>query len=619
MRHFLLPILFIFLHFSLFSQDLNRESLKNEEKPEVYLDLTLYSQEDIQQLSMLFSIDDLRYEALSESYNVRIWLAKKDYQHFLDLNIPFTYSENNGEKAVAMAYSYEEMLGWNKYPTYSTYLAMMDSFQKKYPTLCKIDTILAATPRNHAILAAHISTSLHTPTNKPEFLYSSTMHGDEVTGYYCMLRLIHYLLSNYDSDEEVRQIVNNVNLWICPLENPDGTYYSGNNTIGSSPTSTRSNSNGVDLNRVYPNPLVAPSQLEPEVSAMVQFFAQRHFVISANFHGGAELANYPWDSWTSRQRKHSDEAWWRYVARNYADTCQRYGGSYYFDDMNDGITNGGDWYVIYGSRQDYLNYYEHCREITLEISSSKTPSASTLPNYWNANRRAMLNYIKEALYGFRGIVFNAYTQQPIHAEIFINQHDSVFSQVYSHLPIGNYHRPIKAGTYSVTFSAEGYCPRTFTITTRDKQVVLFHVALTPCDEDGNVLPDTTHSTPNDDLISYWEDDSFHSVDYADGETPIDGQVDATHYATGVQTNDLANLIKIYPNPTSETAVIYLKSISLDSKIRYQCYDLYGKLLFENYLTSDKTLLPLSAYPAGLYLIKLYKDNSPIVNLKLIKN
>jgi len=85
----------------------------------------------------------LRYEALSESYNVRIWLAKKDYQHFLDLNIPFTYSENNGEKAVAMAYSYEEMLGWNKYPTYSTYLAMMDSFQKKYPTLCKIDTILA--------------------------------------------------------------------------------------------------------------------------------------------------------------------------------------------------------------------------------------------------------------------------------------------------------------------------------------------------------------------------------------------------------------------------------------------------------------------------------------------
>jgi hypothetical protein len=272
--------------------------------------------------------------------------------------------------------------------------------------------------------------------------------------------------------------------------------------------------------------------------------------------------------------------------------------------MNDGITNGGDWYVIYGSRQDYLNYYEHCREITLEISSSKTPSASTLPSYWNANRRAMLNYIKEALYGFRGIVFNAYTQQPIHAEIFINQHDSVFSQVYSHLPIGNYHRPIKAGTYSVTFSAEGYCPRTFTITTRDKQVVLFHVALTPCDEDGNVLPDTTHSTPNDDLISYWEDDSFHSVDYADGETPIDGQVDATHYATGVQTNDLANLIKIYPNPTSETAVIYLKSISLDSKIRYQCYDLYGKLLFENYLTSDKTLLPLSAYPAGLYLIKL---------------
>ena len=78
------------------------------------------------------------------------------------------------------------------------------------------------------------------------------MHGDEVTGYYLMLRLIDYLLSNYDSDPQVQNIVNNVDLWICPLENPDGTYRNHNDSLNESPYSTRHNYTDDDLNRSYP-------------------------------------------------------------------------------------------------------------------------------------------------------------------------------------------------------------------------------------------------------------------------------------------------------------------------------------------------------------------------------
>ena len=74
------------------------------------------------------------------------------------------------------------------------------------------------------------------------------MHGDEICGYVTMLRLIDYLLNN-PNDSLVQNILNNVVLYICPLENPDGTFPSNNNSVSGS---VRSNSSGYDLNRSYP-------------------------------------------------------------------------------------------------------------------------------------------------------------------------------------------------------------------------------------------------------------------------------------------------------------------------------------------------------------------------------
>jgi len=43
-----------------------------------------------------------------------------------------------------------------------------------------------------------------------------------------MLRLADYLLENYTSDLKVKDLVDNLEIWINPLANPDGTYNSGN-------------------------------------------------------------------------------------------------------------------------------------------------------------------------------------------------------------------------------------------------------------------------------------------------------------------------------------------------------------------------------------------------------
>lgn len=614
-KNFLLTI-YLLLFSLLIVHSQNKVTLPN--LPEIYVTLELDHVNQVRELAYHFSIDHVLFNEETEKYDVRIWLAQQDFDNFLSFNIPFTiyYEESSDQKAISMAYTVDEMLGWNRYPTYSTYLALMDTFQKRYPTLCKIDTILASTPGNRMLLAAHISSTLHTPANKPNFFYTSTMHGDEVTGFYCMLRLIDYLLSNYATDQRVMRIVNSVNLWICPNENPDGTYRSGNNIIGSSPTSTRSNSNGVDLNRSYPHPLQSVQTLQPEVEAMMNFAAQHSFVMSANFHGGAELANYPWDAWTTNQQPHADDAWWQMITRNYVDSCQFYGGSNYLNQLNNGITNGGDWYVVYGSRQDYMNYYASCREVTVEISKQKTPATNNLPFYWNANKSSLLSYIEESLYGFRGLVFDAYTEAPLTAEIFVNNHDNMNSQIYTQLPLGNYHRPIKSGTYSVTFSADGYCPRTFTITTRDKATLLFHVALTPCDENGNIIPDTNHHYSLPYPLPFQEEEIEYIAHYSTIENM--GQNDLTQYITSIDCQTFEDRFILFPNPTQNDCMLHSNAIEKYDNLSYQLVDIYGKIIKLSPISSSLTLIPMHALPAGIYLLFIRNKELLVDSLKIVK-
>ncbi len=82
---------------------------------------------------------------------------------------------------------------------------------------------------------------------------------------------------------------------------------------------------------------------------------------------------------------------------------------------------------------------------------------------WTANRAAMLTYLERALYGVNGTITNP-SGTGIAATIFIAGHDKDHSEVVSNPQFGNYYRPIKPGTYQVTYSAEGYISQTISVT-----------------------------------------------------------------------------------------------------------------------------------------------------------
>ena len=295
-------------------------------------------------------------------------------------------------KALTMATTVEQMASWNRYPTYTVYLEMMQRWADEFPHLCHVDTI-GTSVNGRLILSMYIQPQTDDDLYRPEFFYSSTIHGDELTGYVMMLRLIDTLLHGYGNNPQYTNLINRTRISINPLANPDGTYHGGDNTVQGA---VRYNANNVDLNRNYPNPFGgAKPAVQQENQAMIDYFDAHNFRLSANLHGGAEVMNYPWDSYTSLQNPHPQAAWWQEVCKRFVDTSRTYSPNHFKDTYNCGYTAGGDWYVITGGRQDYFNYYNGCLELTMEVSTTKKLSTSQLPAYWNLLQHSLVNYIEE--------------------------------------------------------------------------------------------------------------------------------------------------------------------------------------------------------------------------------
>lgn len=419
-----------------------------EKNGEVYFRFNIENIEAVNFLTTIISIDNITGNV------VYAYANEKEFNEFLKYGYKYEVLTNPGDLIEAeMSSSIRGMQSWNVYPTYDTYINMMNQFQADYPSICKIIDA-GNSVQGRKILFAKITSNVNEREAKPQFMYTSTMHGDETTGYVLMLRLIDSLLTSYGNDARITNLLNNAEIWINPNANPDGTYYGGNHTVTGS---RRGNANNYDLNRNFPDPIngVHPQQ-QPETAIFRNIQEVNNFLLIANFHGGAEVVNYPWDRWSNvggGSRIHADQTWYQFISKLYADTCHVYSPSGYMTNpYPSGITNGGAWYVISGGRQDYTNYYRWGREVTIEISNTKQPAASTLPNYWEYNKRSFLNYIEAVLYGVNGIVTDGYGD-PLKAKVTVVGHDIDNSEVWSDSYTGFYLRMLSPGTYSLKFQA----------------------------------------------------------------------------------------------------------------------------------------------------------------------
>lgn len=203
------------------------------------------------------------------------------------------------------------------YHTYDEMTAVIDSLATEHPTLTRIDT-LGYSWEGRQIRAIKISDNADSDEEEAEVLIVGCHHAREIMSVDVPLRFAMYLLANYAISPQVTQLVDEREIWIVPMLNPDGHVFVQNNHGGDWWTWWRKNRRdngdgtfGVDLNRNYSymwgyddegsspstsSPLYrgpAPFS-EPETQALRDFCASRLFTLALSYHSYSELILFPW-------------------------------------------------------------------------------------------------------------------------------------------------------------------------------------------------------------------------------------------------------------------------------------------------------------------------------------
>lgn len=271
------------------------------------------------------------------------------------------------------------------YPTPEEINNLLAQIHLKFPEITEL-TEIGKSAQGRPLLVMKIAARARGPREvRPEFKFIANMHGDEIVGRELMVYLIRDLVTNYGKNPAITNLVNNVQIYILPSMNPDGAA-----------AQRRSNAQGIDLNRDFPDFTTSDNKntLEgraPETQAVMRWQAAHRFKLSANFHGGAEVVNYGWD--TSPDQHPKFDLIYN-LSRNYARLAPYIGNSWQF---KDGVTNGYDWYEVNGGMQDWSFYWYNDLQLTVELSKTKWPPYSNILAYYEQNRTALVDYIAKTL------------------------------------------------------------------------------------------------------------------------------------------------------------------------------------------------------------------------------
>ena len=293
------------------------------------------------------------------------------------MDIPFfELLENDTDKAI-----------FDKYPTPEEIEKVLKQFAAKYPKIMKLFSI-GKSVDNRELWMVKLSDNVQKDEVEPEVKYIANMHGNEIVGRELMVLLIKDLLEAYQAgDHRVRELLNNNEVFIMPTMNPDG-----------SSSKRRGNAKWTDLNRDFPDFTTqdnqnSPNGRDPETNAVMKLQAERHFSLSANFHGGTKVVNYPWD--TSNDEFPMDDLI-KELSLEYAKENQDMRRSRRF---KNGIVNGYKWYEVDGGMQDWSYHWHGDLQVTIELSDTKWPSYDTMDDYYKENRESLVRYLERVSQG----------------------------------------------------------------------------------------------------------------------------------------------------------------------------------------------------------------------------
>jgi carboxypeptidase T len=202
------------------------------------------------------------------------------------------------------------------YHTYSQVVTWLDDLHTAYPNVVSAKWSLGQSGQGNDIWCVRVSDNPEVDeAGEPEVMFDGMHHAREIMASEMPVMLIEYLASNYGTDPTITYLLDNREIYVVPVVNPDGSLYneSTNPSGGGMWRKNRRNngdgSYGVDPNRNYPYEWVGPGSStdpssdtyrgpspgsEPEIQALMGLFNSHAFVTAQSFHSYSNLTLYPW-------------------------------------------------------------------------------------------------------------------------------------------------------------------------------------------------------------------------------------------------------------------------------------------------------------------------------------
>ncbi len=227
---------------------------------------------------------------------------------------PYEVLQRDLEASLAYA---NKGAGFGIFHTYSENVAFVDSLRLLYPDVVSEKWSIGLTLEGNDIWAFRVSANPDIDENEPEIMIDGMHHAREIMASEFPIMFAEYLASNYGTDPEITWLLDNRELYIVPIVNPDGVIYNEltnpdggglwrKNRRVNSPTNF-----GVDLNRNYPfqwgfddsgsSPDPASDIYrgpgpgsELETQAMMDFIDSREIRTHDTVHTYSNLTLYPW-------------------------------------------------------------------------------------------------------------------------------------------------------------------------------------------------------------------------------------------------------------------------------------------------------------------------------------
>ncbi len=272
------------------------------------------------------------------------------------------------------------------YHNYAEITADLQQLQTQYPTLARV-VDLGKSVEQRSIWAIKISDSVAVEEDETEILFVGGHHAREWIAVDVPFLLAEYLLSNYETDAKIRAFVDQGEIWIIPLLNPDGHQYSvvSNRLWRKNRRNNGDGTFGVDLNRNYSFEWGGPGSSgdtfsdiyrgpepfsEPETRVLRDFANQHNFRAMISYHSYSQLVLYPWGHTSAPA---PDEIILSQLATTMADSIFRVHNVRYVPQQS------SDLYLASGDATDWLYGETSVPAYTIELRPRSAAPGFLLP------------------------------------------------------------------------------------------------------------------------------------------------------------------------------------------------------------------------------------------------